>query len=63
MKRAVIIQPPGSRLRLLKRVDDQGQIGEQIFCSSNKSMEQNHEKQCRDWARENGYELVERLNQ
>jgi hypothetical protein len=59
MKRAMIIQPAGSRLRILKRIDDGGKIGEQIFCSSNKSMEQSHEKQCRKWAAENGYQIVE----
>ena len=59
MKRAIIVQPPGSALRVLKRIEDNGKIGEQIFCSSNKSMQQSHVKQCQDWARENGYEIVE----
>jgi hypothetical protein len=59
MKRAVLVQPPGSALRVLKRVEDNNTIGEQIFCSSNKSMQQSHEKQCRDWARESGYDIVD----
>ncbi len=62
MKRAILVQPPGSRLRVLKRLDEHGEPGEQIFCSSNKSMEPDHTKQCRKWATENGYEVVEVLN-
>jgi hypothetical protein len=59
MKQAVIIQPPGSRLRVLKRIEADGTVGEQIFCSSNKSMVQSHVKQCQDWAKDNGYEIVD----
>lgn len=59
MKRAILVQPPGSTLRVLKRMEDNGKIGEQIFCSSNKSMVQSHVKQCQDWAKDNGYEIVE----
>ena len=59
MKKAILVQPPGSTLRVLKRIEANGAIGDQIFCSSNKSMVQSHVKQCHDWARENGYEIVE----